>query len=458
MRTDIVRKIVHIGFGGCAILLKWLPTWGAAAMAGGAFLFNLWLLPHLGGKRIARTELGYDRGILLYPLSVLGLILAFAHQPAIAGAVWMILAVGDGFATLAGRSLASPRIPWNDDKSVLGTTAFLVFALPASWWIATFLGLESRSLSIGAVVIGTVLVCAVVETLPLHVDDNFTVPLAGALTMASLCAVSHAPELSVSYTEWIWLIVNAALALTGYVVRTVTVSGMIGGFLLGTVLILFAGWPLYVVLLMFFAIGTAATRIGYREKARRGIAQEEGGRRGFTHAFANVGVVALLSLLMGAAAGDRSVLWLAAVASLATATADTTASELGPLIGRRAFLPFTFREVTPGTEGAISLEGTLAGAATALLVSFMGVLMLAVQMAFDSVPGRIEAAAMNWPVLWHATFLATAAAVLGSYVESVAGSWNRKRPQRVPNGALNFFNTLVGALLVIAVFYGRGIR
>jgi len=50
------------------------------------------------------------------------------------------------------------------------------------------------------------------------------------------------------------------------------------------------------------------------------------------------------------------------IAALATATADTTASEIGQLVGRRAFLPLTLRRVPVGTEGAISLEGTLAGA------------------------------------------------------------------------------------------------
>lgn len=444
MRTYVARKLVHVGFGACAILLKWLPTWAAAAVAGGAFLFNWLLLPHLGGRRIAQTDRGYDRGILLYPLAVLGLILAFPRQPAIAGAVWVILALGDGLATLIGRSFASARIPWNDDKSVLGTTAFIAFALPASWWIATFLGLQTRSLSIGAVATLTVLVCALVETLPLHVDDNFTVPLAGALTMLALASVSQVPDLLVSHTQWMWLIVHAMLALLGYFLRSVTLSGMLGGFFLGAMILLFAGWPLYVVLLMFFAIGTAATKLGYREKARRGIAQEEGGRRGFAHAFANVGVASLLSVLIGAVAGDGLVLWLAAVASLATATADTTASELGPLIGRRAFLPLTFREVAPGTEGAISLEGTLAGAATALVVSFTGVLLLP-----EELSGRL---------LWHAAFICAAAAVVGSYIESVAGSWNRKRPRRVPNGALNFFNTLLGALIVIVLFHARGVR
>jgi uncharacterized membrane protein len=39
-------------------------------------------------------------------------------------------------------------------------------------------------------------------------------------------------------------------------------------------------------------------------------------------------------------------------------------------------------------------------------------------------------------------------AFLGSYLESLLGSWNRTRIDPIPNGVLNFFNTAAGALLM----------
>jgi len=41
----------------------------------------------------------------------------------------------------------------------------------------------------------------------------------------------------------------------------------------------------------------------------------------------------------------------------------------------------------------------------------------------------------------------TVCAFLGSYAESLAGNWNRKHGSEIPNGVLNFFNTVIGALL-----------
>jgi uncharacterized protein (TIGR00297 family) len=123
---------------------------------------------------------------------------------------------------------------------------------------------------------------------------------------------------------------------------------------------------------------------------------------------------------------------MAAAAALATATADTTASEIGQLLGRRTFLPLTFRPVPVGTEGAISLEGTFAGIVAAAIVAVI------------AVRARVGLFDLNWIVIL------ILAAFLGSYIESIAGSWNRKQEKPIPNGVLNFINTMIGAGLVLA--------
>jgi uncharacterized protein (TIGR00297 family) len=123
-----------------------------------------------------------------------------------------------------------------------------------------------------------------------------------------------------------------------------------------------------------------------------------------------------------------------AVASLATAAADTAASEIGPLIGRRPFLPLSLKPVPPGTEGAISIEGTFAGVIAGAIVAMAGT----------------TAAQILWPVPYRTRMILvlTTCAFLGSYLESIAGSWNRRAGSPVPNGVLNFFNTAAGALLL----------
>jgi uncharacterized protein (TIGR00297 family) len=311
--------------------------------------------------------------------------------------------------------------------------AFLAFGFVGSIFVARWLTPPAELVPLEWIVAIAVLVAGVVESLHTTIDDNVTVPLSAAAVTWFLL---HAVVVPVAFTgaTMPWLIANAVLAAVGYFARSVDVSGAIGGFVLGAILILFGGWELYVVLLAFFILGTATTKIGYRAKAARGLAQEKGGRRGFSHAFANVGMAAILAVCSTAVLPRLSILvWMAAAAALATAAADTTASEVGQLLGKRTFLPLTFRPVPAGTEGAISLEGTVAGIAAAAVVATI------------AVRARLGVFDVRW------LLLLIACATAGSYIESVVGSWNRKQERPIPNGVLNFMNTMVGAALVLLI-------
>jgi uncharacterized protein (TIGR00297 family) len=434
--NETLRKGLHIAFGLGAFALKWLPWYVAAGVCVVAILGNWLVLHRLVGHSVARHERGFDAGIVLYPVMVLLLVVVFRDRLHYAAIGWALLAFGDGIATLAGQSVRLAPLPWNRDKSWGGLLAFFVVGAAAALAVAYWMDYRRPG-----VVLLAALAAAIVESLPLGVDDNVTVPVAAGVA----CAIAGIEVVS-AYSVWPssvpWLIVNGALAILGYFTRSVSVSGAIGGWFLGAALILGAGWPMYVALLAFFILGTATTKLGYARKASLGLAQEGGGRRGFSHAFSNVGVAALCAIAVSRLSriDDAPLEWMAVayfmgIAALATAAADTTASEIGQLLGKRAFLPLTLRRVPVGTEGAVSVEGTLAGLLGGLVVAAAGVLSLHYGLM---------------PVNLGAIFFITAAAFLGSWIESIAGSWNRKQARPVPNGVLNFFNTAVGAVLAYA--------
>jgi uncharacterized protein (TIGR00297 family) len=429
MQPETARKLVHMGFGLCALLLKWLSPWQAALLALAAFLFNAFVLPHVGGKTIARDRRGHDTGILLYPLAVLALILVFPGRLDIAGTVWMIMAFGDGAATLLGRLIGRRPLPWNPDKTWIGFFAFIEVAILPAYLTSLFLRAEPDALPRFVIIGLTVIICAVAESLRTGIDDNIVVPFAGCVTMYALGAVNSLAFPQLDRLGWIWLAVNSVLALIGYAARGVTFGGLVGGWILGAVLIVFGGWPLYAVLLAFFTIGTLATKLGYHRKASLGLAQEGGGRRGFRHAFANVGLAALIALLIGTTEFSPALLFFMAASALATAAADTAGSEIGQLLGKRAFLPLSFRRVDRGTEGAVSIEGTLAGLGAAILVALVAVLLQHY---------RASARLLLIGVVAGSGFI-------GSYLESVLGSWNRRRAIPIPNDVMNFVNTIFGA-------------
>ena len=63
---------------------------------------------------------------------------------------------------------------------------------------------------------------------------------------------------------------------------------------------------------------------------------------------------------------------VALVAALTAGGSDTVASEIGKAWGRSTFLVTTFSRVTPGTPGAMSLEGTAAGLLAAFALAATG--------------------------------------------------------------------------------------
>lgn len=432
-RSELARKLVHISVGFLAFLLRDLgPLWGAV-LAMTAVLFNIAVLPRIGGRRLLRGEeldRGHSLGIVLYPVCVLLLILFFWRRLEVAAAVWGILAMGDGMAAIAGQAWGRARLPWNPRKSWVGSGAYVLFGTAAATTLLLWTAPGRYGVAFAVLVAA---VCAVVaaflESLPQGLDDNLGVPLLTALLMLGLLwtqghwGLVATPEFS--HRLLAGAAVNLVLAVAALAIRGVNRSGAVAGFLLGTAIFAFLGWRGYLLLFGFFVLGTAFTQLGYRKKAAQRLAQEEGGRRGARHALANAGVATVCAVL--AATTEMPVFFAVAfAAAFATAAADTAGSELGQLWGRRTFLVTTLKPVPKGTEGAVSLEGTLAGVVSAALLAAVG------------------AAVGLYP--WVLAVAVTAAAVLGSLLESFAGALLDRRAL-LDNEAMNFLNTLVGALL-----------
>lgn len=235
--------------------------------------------------------------------------------------------------------------------------------------------------------------------------------------------------------------------------RMLTGVGLAHAVFLGVLLYTCLGWAGYALCLGFLLAGSAATRIGRREKEARGIAEKRGGARGPENLWGAAGAAAICAVLsallqsmagvpgvaaawLGGVAGDASqvhalLLWLARlcrlayVAALATKTSDTFASEVGKAYGEKTYLVTTLQRVPRGTEGAVSLEGTLAG-----VVGSIGAAVLGQAMKLVSGPWAIA-------IIVIAAFIATTA-------ESVIGA-TIQESRKWSNEFVNFINTSIGA-------------
>lgn len=458
VRSEAARKSVHIVFGAAALLLRWLTPLQALACALVAAAFNLLLLHRLTRGALLRSgerERRFSPGILLYPLVVAALIAVFHRRLELAAAVWGLLAFGDGMATVVGLWLGGPRLPWNPRKTWSGLAAFVLCGTVAAavlirWtqrgvldaaggdgraaaWIGdAFLDPAAPAFLLAGCAVAAA-AAALAESLDTGVDDNLVVPLVGGATLYAATLLQ--PELLVERADvlqpqLLWgLGVNVLLALAAYAVRAVSLSGALWGSVLGTALYTFGGWRGFLMLLVFFVLGTAATKLGWARKTSLGIAQESGGRRGAKHAFANT-TTGVVFAFLAAATPFREACLLGMVAAFATAACDTVSSEVGQAFGKRHYLITNLRRVAAGTDGAVSLQGTLGGIVAAAI---------AAGVAWQV--GLVSAAGAGMVVV-AAFFGATLESYLGATLEAAG---------RIDNELVNFANTLAGALAAIGL-------
>lgn len=232
-----------------------------------------------------------------------------------------------------------------------------------------------------------------------------------------------------------WLIavlLNTVLLAIAWVIpkQLLTRPGILHAWALGIVIWGTLGWQGYLIVMVYFLVGSAVTRIGMAQKEAAGIAEKRSGARGPENVWGSAltGTLCAVGVLF-LDEPYRSFLLLGFVASFATKLSDTTASEVGKAYGKRTFLITTLQPVSPGTEGAVSLEGTLAGAVASAAIAVLGWGV-----------GFIDLTGVYFCVL--AAFIAT-------NLESVIGATWQSQVEWMTNEVVNFINTLIGAIAAI---------
>jgi len=223
------------------------------------------------------------------------------------------------------------------------------------------------------------------------------------------------------------LIVTVALGAISYGLGTASVSGMLTGVLLGVLTIVLGGFGWFAVLIAFFAIGGLASKFRYSDKEQRGVAEGNDGARGSGNVLANAAVAlgAVFGFAVVESATLSTLLLFVFCGSLATALGDTLSSEIGGLFDRPRLIT-TFERVEPGTDGAVTWQGELAGIGGATLTGLLSMVVLPLG------------------PMWPAAGIVAAGGVVGMTVDSLLGA--TIEGGRLGNQWVNFLATLSGGL------------
>jgi uncharacterized protein (TIGR00297 family) len=221
--------------------------------------------------------------------------------------------------------------------------------------------------------------------------------------------------------------VTVGFALLARALRGVDRSGMFAGGVACFLLFVGAGPPGFAALAALFMLTWISTRFGYRRKQELGIAERGDGRNAW-QVLANLAVPALGSATFGVT-GNRA--WLfATAAALAEAATDTVASEIGQTGSQTAVLITTWKPVPAGTDGGITISGTLAGTVAGLVIAGIAVW------------GGMIAGSQVWiPVV---------AGFVGMLADSVLGATVQRRGG-MSNEMVNFVGTVAAAAIAYPV-------
>lgn len=208
--------------------------------------------------------------------------------------------------------------------------------------------------------------------------------------------------------------------------------GLLHATTLGIGLWTFLGIRGWLVGVVYFVLGSLVTKIKMKEKEKLGIAEKRGGKRGPENVWGSAAAAMVCAALTYVTPKYSAALKVGFVAALATKLSDTFASEVGKAYGKNTYLITTMKMVPRGTEGAVSVEGTLAGIVGSIVMAEVGC-------SLGLITSQKGVAACIF-----AAFVATTA-------ESYIGAIFQDKIPWLSNELVNLINTIIGACSAVAV-------
>lgn len=221
---------------------------------------------------------------------------------------------------------------------------------------------------------------------------------------------------------------SLVLAYLALLIGAASVPGIVTGVLTVFLTIVLGGLVWVAMLIAFFVLGGLATKYRFDEKRRRGVAEPNRGARGTGNVLGNTAVALIAVLAYASVANDQlweSVFLFAFAGAMATALSDTLSSEIGGLYDDPLLITSLDR-VSPGTDGAVTMHGTVAGGVGAAIIAAL----------FTGLSPDIGLAA---------GVLVAVAGVAGMFADSLLGALFEGR--FVGNHGVNALATLTGALI-----------
>lgn len=314
-------------------------------------------------------------GTVFYPISFVLLTLTlWQNHKLILVIAMLIMAISDAMAAIVGENVKRP-IEFRlgaEKKSVQGSIAMflttLLIVLGAFAVAAELQLLALSSFKMLWIALVVAIVATMSETISAQGSDNLTVPLGAAFTLYYM--LTESTHEAMVFT--LGMILAALIGFVSYRLRFLNKGGSVALFLLGTLVFGVGRWTFSAPILAFFVLSSVLSKLGKNRKLKLVNVFEKSSQRDAAQVLANGGIAGLMLVLWYYTKSDT--FYVLYIASLASVTADTWATEIGVMAKGQPRSILNFKPVPMGTSGGVSWLGTtgaLLGSAVLVGVGFL---------------------------------------------------------------------------------------
>ncbi len=285
-----------------------------------------------------------------------------------------MLVFADTAAALVGENSQNPETfqLWRDEKTAQGSLVMaLTSALLTGLGTVIFRNLAGMDPLELQVLIPLCLFVAATSTISEAISnngsDNLSVPIFTAITYDLYLSAAQNNEIM---KLLIWILFSFAMSQVAYRLRALSTDGALGAFVLGVFVFGIGGWKFVLPMGIFFLGSSILSRVEKEGKGIRQLSIGKGSQRDVVQVYANGGVSMLLAAWWFY--NPSEILYVAFLASVSAAAADTWATEIGFYSKKDPRNCVTFRRIEPGASGGVTLLGTVGALLGAGLIAFSG--------------------------------------------------------------------------------------
>ncbi len=264
---------------------------------------------------------------------------------------------------------------------------------------------------------------ALFKSIPSRVDDNISILFGSCMVMWLFASFGYTVPPGHMFFA---LLFSLLLGYLAYRAHIADISALLGASIVGVLIIVFADIFWFLLLLSFFILGGGFTKYKYAYKASIGIAEAKGGVRSYENVFSNSMAALVLAVAYGIYPQYSELIMYSYLGTVATATGDTLASEIGTTSKEKPRMITNFKPAKPGRDGAVTILGELACIFGSLVIAVLAILF-----------GRVE----NIPL---ALLVTTLGGFIGTNIDSLLGATLQNRGI-LTNSGVNFYATFAGA-------------